>query len=173
MRLSPAAQSHISQSVAFIARPSRIGALLAVALAVFTTLFVLEVPPFRDTLLDCTIRVWLSSDPPLQISQYSADSPRARSVSPQDLLDDNVDIGTASVPRLIHQSWKTTTLPARFAKWSDTWRVRHPDWLHVLWTDADNRALVDRFYPEYLEAYDALPREIYRADMARNFCASG
>lgn len=36
---------------------------------------------------------------------------------------------------------------------------------YVLWVDADNRQLMKAFYPEYLEIYDSLPKEIYRADM--------
>jgi hypothetical protein len=35
-------------------------------------------------------------------------------------------------------------------------------------TDEDNLELVRRFYPQYLDAYLALPREIFRADMVRN-----
>jgi hypothetical protein len=36
---------------------------------------------------------------------------------------------------------------------------------YVLWTDEDNLKLVQRYYPEFLETYMALPAEIYRADM--------
>ncbi|KAG8809609.1 hypothetical protein FRC19_005126, partial [Serendipita sp. 401] len=71
------------------------------------------------------------------------------------------------LPRLlIHQSWKTRDLPSRFQKWSNDWRRIHGKrWTYVLWTDEDNRQLVEKFYPEYLETYNNLPREIFRADM--------
>ncbi|KAG8760461.1 hypothetical protein FRC14_003018 [Serendipita sp. 396] len=74
------------------------------------------------------------------------------------------------LPRLlIHQSWKTRDLPSRFQKWSNDWRRIHGKrWTYVLWTDEDNRQLVEKFYPEYLETYNNLPREIFRADMIRN-----
>jgi hypothetical protein len=36
---------------------------------------------------------------------------------------------------------------------------------YVLWTDEDNLKLVQRYYPEFLQIYMALPAEIYRADM--------
>jgi len=45
-----------------------------------------------------------------------------------------------------------------------TWHNRY-----VLWKDEDNKKLVELHYPEYLETYESLPREIYRADMASVF----
>jgi inositol phosphorylceramide mannosyltransferase catalytic subunit len=71
------------------------------------------------------------------------------------------------VPLLLHQSWKTEILPARFRRWSRTWHRVVPHWEKWLWTDEDNRLLVGHFYPEYLEFYDALPHPVMRADVAR------
>lgn len=73
-----------------------------------------------------------------------------------------------SIPKLIHQSWSSNTLPAKFITWSDTWRANHPDWEWVLWTDDDNRALVDKYFPWFKEPYMRLKGEIFRADAARN-----
>ncbi|PVG04370.1 hypothetical protein CPB86DRAFT_214062 [Serendipita vermifera] len=71
--------------------------------------------------------------------------------------------------RILHQSWKDEHLPDRFATWSKQWRVLHgSNWTYVLWTDADNRQLAEKFYPQFLQVYNDLPREIFRADMARN-----
>jgi mannosyltransferase OCH1-like enzyme len=46
---------------------------------------------------------------------------------------------------------------------------------YVLWTDDDNRNLVERYYPDYLPTYDSLPKEIYRADMVSRlgYCVFG
>ncbi|KAG8830026.1 Chitin synthase, class 2 [Serendipita sp. 399] len=92
----------------------------------------------------------------------------ARIVKPSELMD---MLNTTHPPnsRLLHQSWKDEHPPEKFLRWSRQWRKLHgSDWGYVLWTDKDNRRLVEQFYPEYLKTYDALPREIYRADMARN-----
>jgi hypothetical protein len=50
---------------------------------------------------------------------------------------------------------------------SETWRRDYPEWTYVLWTDVDNRRLVEQHYPSLLPTYLALPKEIYRADMVR------
>ncbi|CAG7849594.1 SubName: Full=Uncharacterized protein {ECO:0000313/EMBL:CCA69343.1} [Serendipita indica DSM 11827] len=78
--------------------------------------------------------------------------------------------GETTPRRLIHQSWKTRdNLPEHFQRWSDDWRRIHgQNWTYVLWSDEDNRALVETYYPSYLSVYDSLPKPIYRADMVRN-----
>lgn len=32
------------------------------------------------------------------------------------------------VPKIIHQSWKTDSVPDRFLKWQESWKTTHPDW---------------------------------------------
>ncbi|KAB5583562.1 glycosyltransferase family 32 protein [Coniochaeta sp. 2T2.1] len=73
-----------------------------------------------------------------------------------------------SIPKLLHQSWKTTQLPAKFERWSRTCREKHPDWEWVLWTDEDNLELVRRYFPWLVDTYLSLPGDIYRVDLARN-----
>ena len=103
----------------------------------------------------------------LGVPGYSKDLPRARKVSAKELLSQHRT--TAGLPRIIHQSWESADIPAKWATWSDSWRVKHPDWDWVLWTNEDNRALVETRAPWFLETYDALPGEIQRADIIRNF----
>jgi inositol phosphorylceramide mannosyltransferase catalytic subunit len=96
--------------------------------------------------------------------------PKARYLSPSELLDRPYppDIPyNSTIPRLIHQSWSTTTLPIKYQKWSDTWRVNHPDWEWVLWTDEDNQALVNKYFPWMKETYERLPM-INKVDLSRN-----
>ncbi|KAI8475293.1 MAG: nucleotide-diphospho-sugar transferase [Monoraphidium minutum] len=71
------------------------------------------------------------------------------------------------VPRILHQSWKTREVPARFRGFVASWRALNPGWRHVLWTDADNRRLAARRYPWFLGTFDALGRGVMRADAAR------
>ncbi len=72
-------------------------------------------------------------------------------------------------PKIIHQSWKTARSPlgqmtANFVSWSR----HHPEALHVLWTDEDNRAFMRRFYPEFEATYwSPLLTNVQRADLAR------
>ena len=73
-----------------------------------------------------------------------------------------------TVPKLLHQSWKSNKLPAKFEGWSRTCREKHPDWEWVLWTDEDNLELVRRYFPWLEDTFASLPGDIYRADLARN-----
>ena len=73
-----------------------------------------------------------------------------------------------SIPKLLHQSWSTKALPARFRQWTLSCRETNPDFEWVLWTDEDNRRLVEKYAPEILVTYDGLKSEIYRADTVRN-----
>ncbi|KAK9364892.1 nucleotide-diphospho-sugar transferase [Lipomyces kononenkoae] len=72
------------------------------------------------------------------------------------------------VPKLIHQSWSSTELPAKFEVWSRSCREQNPDWQWVLWTDEDNLNLVKKYFPWFLEYYEKLPGVIHRADLVRN-----
>lgn len=101
------------------------------------------------------------------LNSYPAHLPRARQVRAQELIHRNVT-KTNQVSRIIHQSWEGHNIPKKWATWSDSWRVKHPDWEWVLWTNEDNRALVEARAPWLLETYDALPGEIRRADVVRN-----
>ena len=75
------------------------------------------------------------------------------------------------IPKIIHQTWKTRDIPYDIYKkeWVDSWKKYHPDWEYRLWTDEDNRELIKRHYPEFLEVYDGYPAGINRADAARYF----
>ncbi len=95
-----------------------------------------------------------------------------------------------TIPTIIHQSWKEDQLPHKFLQWSNSWRIRHPEWqwvgeviarrigvggplieatrTQVLWTDADNDQLVERHWPMLNQTYQGLRGNIYRADFVRN-----
>ncbi|KAL6407161.1 glycosyltransferase family 32 protein [Ilyonectria robusta] len=106
--------------------------------------------------------------PPASSSTPAANRPGlAPALSPAELLC-RPAANPAIVPKLFHQSWKTTQLPAKFQRWSDSCREKHPDWEWVLWTDEDNLRLVKEHFPWLLDTYLNLPGSIYRADLARN-----
>ncbi|KAK9357144.1 hypothetical protein V1504DRAFT_494617 [Lipomyces starkeyi] len=74
---------------------------------------------------------------------------KAAQLSAKDLLESPIAKNYEFVPKLIHQSWST-------------------HWQWVLWTDEDNLNLVKKYFPWFLEYYQKLPGEIYRADLVRN-----
>lgn len=116
--------------------------------------------------------------------QAGSEDPRkwAREISATKLME-MLENGEQPGPRILHQSWKEEPLLPHFERWSNKWRRQLDEtWLYVpgisgmgllliitlryvLWRDSDNRKLVERYYSKYLNAYDLLPREIYRADM--------
>ena len=71
--------------------------------------------------------------------------------------------------RLIHQTWKCKDLPACVLPSVESWKSLHPAWDHLLWTDEDNRRLIQECYPWFLSTYDAYPYDIQRADAIRYF----
>ncbi|MEO0795895.1 MAG: glycosyltransferase [Verrucomicrobiota bacterium] len=74
-----------------------------------------------------------------------------------------------SIPRIIHQAWNTNDVPEQFHAWQQKVKDLHPNWEYRLWTDDDSRELIKDKYPQDLERFDALPRNIMRSDMTRYF----
>lgn len=92
----------------------------------------------------------------------------ARATTPRELRSRPYEVVNGTIPKIIHQSWSSTKLPRKFVRWSSSWRLQHPDWEWVLWTNDDNRKFVADEYPWLLEAYENLPGEIFRADAVRS-----
>jgi Glycosyltransferase sugar-binding region containing DXD motif len=107
-------------------------------------------------------------EPQIQCPPNQICLPKAKYLSPTELMQRPLSPVNGSIPKIIHQSWKSEELPDRFVRWSDTWRMHHPDWEWVLWTNDDNHALVDLHFPWFKKAYENLGYEILRADTARN-----
>lgn len=110
--------------------------------------------------VDCSIHV----GPPLRPSEDG----KATLLAAKDLLCRPVDKTARGIPKLFHQSWKNDEVPAKFKTWSEGCRELHPDWEYVLWTDDDNLALVQTYFPWLEDTYRGLAGPIYRADFVRN-----
>ncbi|EJD01229.1 uncharacterized protein FOMMEDRAFT_110885 [Fomitiporia mediterranea MF3/22] len=76
---------------------------------------------------------------------------------------------TERIPRIIHQTWKSETLPDRWKSISEECRAMMPDYDYKLWTDADSREFIAKEYPWFLDTFDAYPYPIQRADAIRYF----
>jgi mannosyltransferase OCH1-like enzyme len=73
------------------------------------------------------------------------------------------------IPKIIHQTWKSATLPPPFDTLADTWKQLHPSWQYRLWTDEMNRDFIKEHFPGFLPRYDSYPRNIQRIDAFRYF----
>ena len=71
------------------------------------------------------------------------------------------------IPPILHQTWKTDIVPARFEGWVASWQRHNPGWTRMFWND---RMLVDfvaEHYPDFLKTYCSYEAGIMRADAAR------
>ncbi|TFK29398.1 hypothetical protein FA15DRAFT_402257 [Coprinopsis marcescibilis] len=73
------------------------------------------------------------------------------------------------IPRIIHQTWKYSTLPARWQPISNACREMMPDYEYRLWTDESSRTFIAEHYPWFLDIYDGYKFPIQRADVIRYF----
>lgn len=74
------------------------------------------------------------------------------------------------IPRLIHQTWKTSLVPEKWSSSVQKYRALEAHgFTYKLWTDEDNRALIRDHYPWFLAQFDAYPYGIQRADAIRYF----
>ncbi|WP_374444098.1 glycosyltransferase [Stella sp.] len=72
-----------------------------------------------------------------------------------------------TIPRILHFTWRTPDIPARYRPFFDGWARHHPGWAVRLWTDADLRDFVARHDPGFLPIFDAYPDPIERVDTGR------
>ncbi|MBW0542211.1 hypothetical protein O181_081926 [Austropuccinia psidii MF-1] len=73
------------------------------------------------------------------------------------------------IPKIIHQTWKTSQIPERWVPVRSSCAIAHPDWDYMLWTDESGRNLIKEHYSWFLPIYDGYPYPIQRADAVRYF----
>jgi mannosyltransferase OCH1-like enzyme len=76
-------------------------------------------------------------------------------------------VGTPVIPRILHQTWKTTDIPDEWQACVESWKTLHPQWQYKLWTDDTGRWFIQNHYPDFLNIYDAFSYNIQRADAIR------
>jgi hypothetical protein len=76
-----------------------------------------------------------------------------------------------AVPKILHQTWRSCTLPRRQRAWREECRrvLSGSHWAMQLHTDEDNRAFIAREFPAYLGMYDSYDVHIKRVDAVRYF----
>jgi len=73
------------------------------------------------------------------------------------------------IPRILHQTWKSETLPTEWTGISQACREMMPDYEYMLWTDTSSREFIAESYPWFLNTFDAYTYPIQRADAIRYF----
>lgn len=71
------------------------------------------------------------------------------------------------IPRVIHQTWKTTVVPNWAKDYYASWLTYNPTWTQKLWTDDECRQFIAVYEPKYLSLYDSFPKHIMRVDFVR------
>ena len=66
------------------------------------------------------------------------------------------------------QTWKDHSIPELYQKWAASWSTVNDGWLHIIWSDEDNRQLIQQHYPSILQLYESLPLNICRVDMVKS-----
>ena len=87
------------------------------------------------------------------------ESPQA--VSPIQALE------SLRIPRIIHQTWKDSSVPQWALPTTHSWRDMNPDYEYRLWDDKDAEALIRERYPELVPAYMNHMVPVQRADVFR------
>ncbi|OBT81592.1 hypothetical protein VE02_10047, partial [Pseudogymnoascus sp. 03VT05] len=82
---------------------------------------------------------------------------------------DYATITTTKIPRIIHQTYKTTETPSQWAEAQNSCRSLNPSYQYFLWTDLSARDLIRTKYGWFLPTYDSYPYAIQRADALRYF----
>ena len=71
------------------------------------------------------------------------------------------------IPRIIHQTYKTSDVPDRVKGLMRTWAEKNPGWKTRFYNDAECYKFVEREFPEYHDAYVSLPKDVERSDFFR------
>ena len=74
-----------------------------------------------------------------------------------------------SIPKIIHQTYKTHDLPEIYAMCQTEIKRFHPDFEYRFYTDEDMDKLMKDEFPDYYDKFNELPRMIMKIDMFRYF----
>ncbi|KAF9818329.1 hypothetical protein IEO21_02844 [Rhodonia placenta] len=112
-----------------------------------------------------SISYYLSINTNAYISELELDAPINASLPWNATEHGQVEL----IPRILHQTWKSETLPEKWVDVSQGCRDMMPDYEYMLWTDASSREFIAEHYPWFLETFDGYTYPIQRADAIRYF----
>lgn len=111
-----------------------------------------------------SISYYLKIDTPAYITEQELDAPFSL-----DRWNATEHGKQERIPRILHQSWKSETLPPRWTSVSQGCRDMMPDYEYKLWTDASAREFIAEHYSWFLDTFDGYTYPIQRADAIRYF----
>ncbi|MCX5966481.1 MAG: glycosyltransferase [Cyanobacteria bacterium] len=71
------------------------------------------------------------------------------------------------IPKIIHQTWKSSAIPQRLRRYQESWLQYHPEWEYRFWDDEANESLIAEHYPEFVDHYRRLTPAILKVDLVR------
>jgi hypothetical protein len=71
------------------------------------------------------------------------------------------------IPTILHQTWKTDSVPARFQAYIESWKRHHPGWTMMFWNDRMLLEFVAEHHPDFLPVFCSYSHGVLRADAAR------
>ncbi len=71
------------------------------------------------------------------------------------------------IPRVIHQTYKSSSVPSNLKVLMHSWRRMNEDWEIRFYDDEACMKFVQWEFPEYLDAYRSLANNIERSDFFR------
>jgi len=82
---------------------------------------------------------------------------------------DLIENRTQLIPKIIHQTYINTSIPAQWKAGQQSCLDLHEDYEYKLWTDEKSRDFIATEYPWFLSTFDSYPFPIQRADAIRYF----
>ncbi|CCC68317.1 hypothetical protein NCAS_0B02330 [Naumovozyma castellii] len=76
------------------------------------------------------------------------------------------------IPKIIHQTYKTTDIPEQWKESRQKCIDLHPDYKYILWTDEMSHEFIREEYPWFLDTFENYKYPIQRADAIRYFILS-
>ncbi|TCD68214.1 hypothetical protein EIP91_011386 [Steccherinum ochraceum] len=131
---------------------------------VYTFLCLLATILIGTVLVLSSISYYLSIDTAAYLTEQEVDAPFA---GPRWNASEHGKV--ERIPRIIHQTWKSETLPPKWVNVSQGCRDMNPDYEYMLWTDASAREFIADQYSWFLDTYDGYTYPIQRADVIRYF----
>eukprot|EP00038_Savillea_parva_P014365 m.10879 g.10879 ORF g.10879 m.10879 type:complete len:340 (-) comp2788_c0_seq2:174-1193(-) len=103
---------------------------------------------------------------------HAAHPAGGRTITPTQLFalaPSEISVMPNGIPKVLHQTWREKALLPKHQPYFDSWEKCLPsDWLHVLWTDADADAFVEKNAPYwFLPTLRLYHHPIQRVDIFR------
>ncbi|KAK9862507.1 hypothetical protein WJX84_003997, partial [Apatococcus fuscideae] len=71
------------------------------------------------------------------------------------------------IPKIIHQTYKTKNVPPKVLPLIESWKLANPSWEYRFYDDDACLAFVKREFPEYIDVYRNLGKDVERSDFFR------